>query len=139
MNKDSQRYHRAIRVDCVCVCLRVGYVGYLSSQACPGGGEIDFSHHRNSIRGDKRGGIPCCQEQTEVLIVINNLVSYLNHISRTCVWTGRKRQRVTYRVVTLNPFFTFTLFSTSCLLDVCSAVLPCLCLPSFFNPVQQHF
>lgn len=80
-------YCRAVRSDCIYiyVCLRVSYVVYLSSQACPGGGEVDFGHHWNSVRGDKGGRIPCCQEETEVLVVVNNLVSYLNHISWTCV------------------------------------------------------
>lgn len=60
-------------------------MGYLSSQSGPCCSKVDFCHHRNSIRGDEGGGIPCCQEEMEVLIVINNLVSYLNHISGTCV------------------------------------------------------
>ena len=63
-------------------------VGYLSSQACPGGREVDLCNHGNSIRGDEGGRIACCQEETEVFIVIDDLVSYLDHIARTCVCVG---------------------------------------------------
>lgn len=130
----------------MCLCLSVGYVGHLSSQACPCGSEVDLCNHGNSIRGDEGCGIPCCHEETEVLIVINNFVSYLNHISRTCVCPyvlklDRKRDSLLgllYRLVaTMNPIFSHLLSPLLCILDVCNAVLPLSCL--FFNPVQHNF
>lgn len=63
--------------------LRVGYRSYLPLQARPSGSEVDFCNHGYGIRRDEGGGIPRCKEKTEVLVVINDLVTYLNHISRT--------------------------------------------------------
>ena len=129
----------------MCLGLSVGHVGYLSPQACPGGSEVDLCNHGNSIWGDEGGGIPCCHEETEVLIVIYNFVSYLNHISRTCVWVcvsrlDRKKESLltAYTVIQacghdkiyLHPF---TFSSALCLRDVCNAALLCRCLHSFFS------
>lgn len=86
--------------------MSVGYTGHLSSQACPGGCEIYFCNHRNSIRRDEGHGVPCCHEETEVLIVVNKLISYLNHISRTCVVDRKQESMLTTQAVTHSSVAT---------------------------------
>lgn len=132
MNPDSQRY------------VNVWVMCHLSSQACPCGSEVDLCDHRNSIRGDEGCGIPCCHEETEVLIVINHFVSYLNHISGSCVCpyvlkVDRKRESATYigsyrLVATLSLIFSHLLSPPLCILDACNAALPLSCL--LFTAVQ---
>lgn len=117
---------------------------HLSSQACPCGSEVDLCDHRNSIGGDEGCGIPCCHEETEVLIVINHFVSYLNYISGSCVCpyvlkVDRKRESAThigtYRLVaTLSLIFSHLLSPPLCILDACNAALPLSCL--LFTPVE---
>lgn len=58
---------------------------HLSLQARPCGGKVDLRNHGNSIRGDERSRITCCQEESEVLVVINNLVTNLYNVSWACV------------------------------------------------------
>lgn len=82
--------------------LCAGWMGYLSPQACPSCCEVDLSNHWDGIRRDEGTGIPCCQEETEVLIVINNLVSYLDHISRTCTCANVSLNKVPCFTSTFN-------------------------------------
>lgn len=65
---------------CVYVC-GAGCLCHLSSQACPCCGEVDLRNHGNGIRGDKRRWIPGRHEKAEVLVVVNDFVSDLHHIS----------------------------------------------------------
>lgn len=65
-----------------CMCVHV-CVCYLSPQSCSRGREVYFSYDRCSVRGDKWAGVTGCQKQTEILIVIDNFISNLHHISRT--------------------------------------------------------
>lgn len=116
---------------------------HLSSQAGPCGREVDLCDHRNSIGGDEGCGTPRGHEETEVLIVINHFVSYLNHISGSCVCPyvlkmDRKRESATYTgtsslVATWNLIF-FTFIFSSCSRDACNAALPLSCL--LFTLVQ---
>lgn len=62
----------------------MGRVCHLSSQACPCCGEVDLRHHGNGVRGDERRRIPGCHEEAEVLIVVDDFVSDLHHVTGTC-------------------------------------------------------
>lgn len=131
----------------MCLYLSMGCVGHLSSQACPGGSEVDLCNHRNCIRGDEGCGIPCCHEEAEVLIVINNFVSYLNHISRTCVcvcvhmcrsWTEKERVSVSnisniHCIIKASGRYTIYFILSSTLYS------RCLCLAYFFILINTTF
>lgn len=74
---------------------------HLSSQACPCCGEVDLGNHGNGVRGDERRRIPGCHEEAEVLVVVDDFVSDLHHVTGTCnisVSNGTVSQRVSQSV-----------------------------------------
>lgn len=124
-------------------------VGYLSSQAGPGGGEVHLCNHGHGIRWDEGIWIPCRQEETEILVVVYHLVSDLNHVSGACgcvfirhasrmdIWKDRR-----FSLIKINNKFHLYQFTHSTLVPVSPAVRCCqdMSLTIFFppSPVQHH-
>lgn len=54
-------------------------IPYLSCESSPGGGEVDLSYNGEGIRGDLGVGVPRSQEEAELFIVVNRLLTNLNH------------------------------------------------------------
>ena len=64
---------------------------YLPTEPCPGGGEVDLGDDGGGVRRDERAGVAGCQEEAEVLIVVDDLLPDLDHVAGTCGHTGGDR------------------------------------------------
>lgn len=54
-------------------------IPYLSCESSSGGGEVDLSYNGEGIRGNLRVGVPCGQEEAELFVVVDRLLTNLNH------------------------------------------------------------
>lgn len=54
-------------------------IPYLSCESSPGGGEVDLSNNGEGIRGDLGIRVPRGQEEAELFIVVDRLLTNLNH------------------------------------------------------------
>lgn len=92
---------------------------YLSCESSSGGGEVDLSNNGEGIRGNLRVGVSRGQEEAELFIVVDRLLTNLNHKPGTY-----KTLLLLLIYLTVLKLILFQVAITTCMLNKCMNFAP---------------
>lgn len=94
-------------------------IPYLSCESSSGGGEVDLSNNGEGIRGNLRVGVSRGQEEAELFIVVDRLLTNLNHKPGTY-----KTLLLLLIYLTVLKLILFQVAITTCMLNKCMNFAP---------------